>query len=178
MRAAISTLARNGATRWQPAHDADGEISGSEDAETTYRFAKRDLRLVVRRQKKSSGAQLSFDNLGGRRFFACITNAEATHSAVEIDHHHRLRGGAAEEAIHPLQSDVGMDHAPVQNFFGNCVWWLGSALSYNAARWLWVLALPEAFRTCRGKLLRTSFVNVVGKVVRRGRRLVLRLPAA
>jgi hypothetical protein len=53
-----------------------------------------------------------------------------------------------------------------------------SALSHNVARWLRVLALPEAFATCRGKRLRTSFLNVAAKVLRRGRRLFLRLPAA
>ena len=41
-----------------------------------------------------------------------------------------------------------MHHAPAQNFFGNWVWWLASALAYHVARWLRVLALPEAFRTC------------------------------
>lgn len=71
-----------------------------------------------------------------------------------------------------------MNHAPVQNLFGNLVWWLSSALAYNVARWLRVLALPESFATCRGKRLRTSFLNVPAKVVRRSRRIVLRLPAA
>ena len=95
-----------------------------------------------------------------------------------IEHHHRLRGGAAEEAIRQLKSDFGMSHAPVQNFFGNWVWWLASSLAYNVARWLRVMALPEVFGTCRGKRLRTSFLNVAAKVVRSGRRLLLRLPAA
>ncbi len=116
--------------------------------------------------------------MGGWRFFACITNAPASIGAVHIDHHHRLRGGTAEEAIRQLKSDFGMSHAPVQSFFGNWIWWLSAALAYNVARWLRVLALPESFATCRGKRLRTSFLNVPAKLVRRGRRLVLRLPAA
>jgi hypothetical protein len=41
-----------------------------------------------------------------------------------------------------------------------------------------VLALPEPFRTCRGKRLRTSFVNVPARVVRTSRRIYLRLPRA
>ena len=89
-----------------------------------------------------------------------------------------------ERRLNVLQSvvhskeDFGMNHAPVQNFFGNWVWWLASALSHNIARWMRVLALPESFATCRGKRLRTSFVNIAARVVRRSRRLVLRLPAA
>ena len=178
VRGAIAALAMDPETAWAPAKDVDGELSGSEVAETTYRFSGRDLRLVVRRQEKRAGEQLSFDDLGGWRFFACITNAPTSISAAQIDHHHRLRGGAAEEAIRQLKSDFAMNHAPVQSFFGNWVWWLASSLAYNVARWLRVLALPEAFATCRGKRLRTSFLNVAAKVVRSGRRLLLRLPAA
>ena len=74
IRKAIEALATNPKTVWTAALKADGELAGSEVAETTYRFAKRDLRLVVRRQRKATGEQLSFDDLGGWRFFAVITN--------------------------------------------------------------------------------------------------------
>jgi hypothetical protein len=77
-----------------------------------------------------------------------------------------------------LKSDFGMNHAPLQSFMANWLWWLAAALAYNVARWVRVLALPEVFHTCRGKRLRTSFFNVAAKVVRTGRRLVLRLPRA
>lgn len=179
VRKAIEDLATDPATTWTPALDATGEIAGAEVAETTYRFAKRDLRLIVRRQQKASGEQLSFDDLGGWRFFALVTNIPPMFGeATGIEHHHRLRGGAPEEAIRQLKWDFGMNHAPVQNFFGNWVWWLASALAYNVARWVRVLALPEAFSTCRGKRLRASFFNVPARVVRTGRRLYLRLARA
>jgi hypothetical protein len=77
--------------------------------------------------------------------------------AASLEHHHRLRGGAPEEAIRQLKEDFGLCHAPLENFFGNWCWWLASALSYNIARWVRVLAPPEAFRTCRGKRLRLYF---------------------
>ncbi|MGH9103059.1 MAG: IS1380 family transposase [Acidimicrobiales bacterium] len=179
VRRAIEALATDEKTTWTPAIDTEGELAGSEVAETTYRFAKRDLRLIVRRQRKAAGEQLAFDDLGGWRFFALVTNiAPIFASAVDVEHHHRLRGGAPEEAIRQLKWDFGMNHAPVQNFFGNWLWWHAAALAYNVARWLRVLALPEAFATCRGKRLRASFLNVAAKVVRTGRRTVLRLPRA
>ena len=179
VRRAIEQLATNPSTVWTDAKDADGELTGSEVAETTYRFAKRDLRLIVRRQRKATGEQLCFDDLGGFRFFALITNVPPIlATAVDVEHHHRLRGGAPEEAIRQLQHDFGMNHAPLQSFPANWLWWLASALAYNVARWVRVLALPEAFRTCRGKRLRTSFFNVPAKVVRSARRLHLRLPRA
>ena len=179
VRRAIEALAQDPATTWTPAKDPGNEILGAEVAETIYRFAGRDLRLIVRRQRKHSGEQLSFDDLGGFRFFALVTNMPPIFApAPTVEHHHRLRGGPPEEAIRQLTEDFGMNHAPVQNFFGNWVWWLASALAYNVARWVRVLALPEPFRTCRGKRLRTSFFNVPARVVRSARRLHLRLPRA
>ncbi len=179
VRRAIEALATDPTTTWVPAKEPGNEIIGSEVAETTYRFGKRDLRLIVRRQRKATGEQLSFDDLGGFRFFALITNMPSIFAtAVTVEHHHRLRGGPPEEAIRQLTEDFGMNHAPVQNFFGNWVWWLAATLAYNVARWVRVLALPEPFRTCRGKRLRTSFLNVPARVVRSARRLHLRLPRA
>ena len=179
VRKAIEALATDPKTVWVPATEADGELAGSEVAETIYRFAKRDLRLIVRRQRKATGEQLSFDDLGGWRFFAMITNIPPIFAtATDIEHHHRLRGGAPEEAIRQLKEDFGMNHAPLQSFHANWLWWLASALAYNVARWVRVLALPEPFRNCRGKRLRASFFNVPARVVRTGRRIYLRLPRA
>jgi len=179
VRRAIEALASDPATVWAPAKEVDGELAGAEVAETTYRFAKRNLRLIVRRQLKATGEQLSFDDLGGYRFFALITNVPPVFAtAVDVDRHHRLRGGPPEEAIRQLVHDFAMNHAPLQSFMANWLWWLASALAYNVARWVRVLALPEGFRTCRGKRLRASFFNVPARVVRSARRLHLRLPRA
>jgi len=175
---AIAALATDETTTWAPAIGAE-EAKASEVAETTLRFAGRDLRMIVRRQPTGTGDQLSFDDLDGWRFHAIITNiALAERTASEVEHHHRLRGGPPEEAIRQLKEDFGLCHAPLENFFGNWLWWHAAALAYNLARWVRVLALPEAFRTCRGKRLRMSFFNVAARVVRTGRRLVLRLPRA
>jgi len=178
VRAAIEGLAVDPATAWSPALGAE-DAKGSEVAETMFSFAGRDLRMIVRRQRTRAGEQLSLDDLDGWRFHAIITNIpHAFGSAADVEHHHRLRGGAPEEAIRQLKEDFGLCHAPLENFFGNWLWWHASALAYNVARWVRVLALPGAFRTCRGKRLRLSFFNVAARVVRSGRRLVLRLPRA
>jgi hypothetical protein len=175
---AIGALASDAATVWRPAVGAE-EAKASEVAETTLRFAGRDLRMIVRRQPTGAGDQLSFDDLDGWRFHAIITNiAPADGTAAEVEHHHRLRGGPPEEAIRQLKDDFGLGHAPLENFFGNWLWWHAAVLAYNVARWVRVLALPDAFHTCRGKRLRLSFFNVAARVVRTGRRLLLRLPRA
>jgi hypothetical protein len=178
VRRAIEAVATNPATTWTATLDATGELAGTEIAEAPYRFAKRDLRLIVRRQRKTVGEQLSLDDLGGWRFFALVTNAAPEVTAAHVDHHHRLRGGGPEEAIRQLTGDFAMNHAPLQAFTANWLWWLAAALAYNVARWVRVLALPADFRTCRGKRLRTSFFNVPARVVRSARRIHLRLPRA
>lgn len=176
--AAMHALALDPATEWKPALGCEQE-RGSEVAESDFDFAGRTLRLIVRRLPRRRGEQLSFDDLDGWHFRALITNIGAdAKSAVSVEHHHRLRGGVPEEAIRQLKEDFGLNHAPLENFFGNWLWWQASALAYNTARWLRVLALPAAFATCRGKRLRLAFLNVAARVVWSGRRLHLRLPRA
>jgi hypothetical protein len=178
IRKAIESLATDPETIWVRALGDEAD-KGSEIAEMPYRFAKKDLRLIVRRQPKEPGEQLSFDDLGGYRFQGVLTNIPPIFgSAADIEHHHRLRGGAPEEAIRQLKEDFGMNHAPLQNFYANWLWWLAATLAYNVARWVRVLALPKSFATCRGKRLRASFINVPARVVRSARRLCLRLPRA
>ena len=175
---AIYDLATSPHTTWRPAADAEADV-GSEIAETPFDFAGRVVRLIVRRQPRGRGAQLAFDDVDGWRFHAIITNVpKAFMSAVTVELHHRLRGGAPEEAIRQLKGDFGMNHAPVTGFFGNWLWWLAAALAYNVARWLRVLALPRSWHGCRGKRLRLGLLNVPARVVRTARRMHLRLPAA
>lgn len=176
--AAIHALARDPQTTWRPAKGAEAE-AGSEIAECPFDFAGRHLRLIVRRQPRAVEEHLSLDDLDGYRFHAIITNIPPyLGDAVDVEAHHRLRGGGPEEAIRQMKGDFGLCHAPVANFFGNWLWWHASALAYNVARWIKVLGLPEAFRTCRGKRLRLAFFNVAAKVVSHGRRLYLRLGRA
>ena len=176
--AAIHQLALDPKTLWVKAEGAELE-KASEIAECDFEFAGRQLRMIVRRQPVPAGEQLTLDDVDGWRFHAIITNIPGWLARAEaVEHHHRLRGGGPEEALRQLKGDFGLNHAPVRNFFGNWLWWHAAALAHNTARWVRMLALPESFRTCRGKRLRLSFFNVAAKVVRHGRRLLLRLPRA
>lgn len=99
--------------------------------------------MIGRRQPTGAGDHLSFDDLDGWRFHAIVTNvAPAAGTAAEVEHHHRPRGGPPEEAIRQLKDNFGLGHAPVENFFGNWLWWHAAALAYNVGRWARALALP------------------------------------
>ena len=77
-----------------------------------------------------------------------------------------------------MKNDFGMNHAPVQPFFGNWLYWQAVALAHNVGLWLRTLALPTTYRRARGKRLRLGFLNVAARLVRHGRRLHLRFGAA
>jgi Transposase DDE domain group 1 len=176
--AVVHALAADPDTVWAAALGAETD-KGSEIAETSATLLGRTLRLIVRRQPRRAGDQLAFDDLDGWRLHAIITNVDAERmSAAEVEAHHRLRGGVPEDTIRALKNDFGMIHAPVQSFFGNWLYWQAAALAHNVALWLRTLALPRAFRRARGKRLRLSFLNVAARIVRHGRRLHLRFPAA
>jgi Transposase DDE domain group 1 len=182
VRTAVTALATDPATVWRPALNAEAD-KGSEIAETTVEFAgrrrstRRLLRLIVRRQPTRSGEQLSLDDVDGYRFHAVVTNLPPLFAPAEmVEAHHRLRGGVPEDTIRKLKEDFGLNHAPLENFFGNWLWWHAAALAHNVARWLETLALPREFRRCRGKRLRLAFFNLAARVVTHARQLWLRLP--
>jgi hypothetical protein len=181
VRAAVRNLAADPATVWVPALNAEAD-KGSEIAETmieigTTKRDRRTLRLIVRRQPARGGDQLSFDDVDGWRFHAIVTNIPGWLGPADmIEAHHRRRGGIPEDTIRQLKEDFGLDHAPLENFFGNWLWWHAVALAHNTARWIETLALPRQFRRCRGKRLRLAFFNVAARVVTHARQLWLRLP--
>ena len=181
VQAAVAALATTPDTVWVPALGAETG-KGSQIAETTIVFGghnrndqQRTLRLIVRRQPTRAGQQLSFDDLDGWRFHSIITNN--THLAADaVEAHHRLRGGIPEDTIRQLKEDFGLNHAPVQNFSGNWLWWHATALAHNTARWIRTLALPPEFRRARGKRLRIAFFNIAARIVHHARRIHLRIP--
>lgn len=168
---AIHDLATDPEAVWEHA-EGDESDRGSQVASTTFAFAGRTVRLIVRRQPIDPGAQLSFDDFDAFRYRAIITNIpHVLGSAASVEAHHRLRGGIPEAAMKELKHDFGFAHAPLESFFGNWGWWQACALAYNCSLWLQTLALPKTFRRARGKRLRLHVLNVPARVTTSGRRL-------
>jgi hypothetical protein len=174
----IHALATDPDSAWVTALGRETD-AGSQIAETTTFLLGRELRLIVRRQPKAAGEQLAIDDLDGWRLHAIITNIGPEQmSAAEVEAHHRLRGGIPEDTIRTLKNDFGMNHAPVQPFFGNWLYWQAVALAHNVGLWLRTLVLPTDYRRARGKRLRLGFLNVAARLIRHGRRLHLRFGVA
>lgn len=173
---AIERLATDPATKWKKAKGHEKRL-GSRIAETTIEFAGQQTRLVVRRQRAGvdGDAQLSLDDVDGWRFHAIITNIPPRmRNAVNIEAHHRLRGGIPEDAIRGLKEGFGFNHAPLSDFFGNWLWEQACAAAYNTSVWLRRLALPDTWQRIRTKRLRLTLFNVPARIGTHARRVQLR----
>ncbi len=176
VRAAIEAVAVDDDTVWVAAAGHEGQV-GSQVCDTTLAGLGRDLRLIVRRQPAGADgdAQLSLDDVDGWRFHAIITNIDPdVRSAVDIEAHHRNRGGIPEDAIRQLKNHFGFNHAPLAAFQANALWQQACLAAYNIALWLRHHALPDAFTRVRGKRLRLAFLNVAARIGHHGRRLQLK----
>src|SRR3546814_14950668 len=103
---------------WTPALGAEA-ARGSEIAETTIEigghkgWARRVLRLIVRRQRTTTGDQLSLDDLDGWRFHSIVTNLPALFPPAEmLKAHHRLRGWFPHNTNPHLKEHFGQIHSP------------------------------------------------------------------
>lgn len=136
----------------------------AEIAETTYGGR----RLIVRRVRELSDQQ---QLLPGWRHHPFITNR--TEAIEEVEAHHR-RHAVVELAIRDLKAGA-LAHFPSGNFSANSAWTQLAAIAHNLARWSQIIGTPGAslrmLETFQRRLLR-----IPGRLVRTGRRLILRLP--
>lgn len=136
----------------------------AEIAESTYGGR----RLIVRRVRELSDQQ---ELLPGWRHHPFITNR--TEAIEEVEAHHR-RHAVVELAIRDLKAGA-LAHFPSGNFSANSAWTQLAAIAHNLARWSQIIGTPGAslrmLETFQRRLLR-----IPGRLVRTGRRLILRLP--
>ena len=178
--AAIEAVATDDDTDWRPARGHEGRL-GSQVCETTLDTCVHSLRLVVRRQPVGADgdAQLSFDDVDGWRFHAILTNIPTDQrDAVEVEAHHRNRGGIPEDAIRRLKNHFGFNHAPLGAFQANALWQQVCIAAYNIGLWLQTHTLPDEFTRARGKRLRLAFLNVAARLGHHAGRVQLKFARA
>jgi len=178
--AAIEQVATDPTTVWVAAKGHEGRL-GSQVCETTLDTCGHTLRLVVRRQPVGADgdAQLSFDDVDGWRFHAILTNIDrGVRDAVEVEAHHRNRGGIPEDAMRRLKNHFGFNHAPLGKFQANALWQQVCIAAYNIGLWLQTHTLPEQFARARGKRLRLAFLNVPARLGHHAGQLQLKFARA
>lgn len=135
------------------------------------RFCRRYLGVrVLSRQRDLLGFEVE-------KYFAVVTNREG--EGGELIGWHREKCGTVEHTHHVLKNELSAGCFPSSDKFGaNAAWFRMNVLLYNLLSFLKRAVLPGEFLTARPKRLRFVLFNVVGKVVRHAREMVLRLGSA
>jgi len=162
---------------WTPAYNADAQPrDGAWVVEVT---ALTDLtswpagtRLVLRKERPHPGAQLRITDVDGNRITGFLTNTPGGQLAdLELRHRRHAR---VEDRIR-CGKDTGLRNLPFHDFTQNQVWLEICALAADLIAWTQRLALTGTHRIAEPKRLRLRIFGVAGRLVRSGRRRVLKI---
>ncbi len=160
---------------WVSCRDKEAEV-----AEFGYRL--RDggpfRRYIVKRVEIPPGTQASLWE-GGYRYWVFVTNDHLTDAAT-LEAEHRQKA-VVETGMAELKSNFGLHAFRKHGFMANWAWLLVVCLGHNLCCWAQHLGALGGGRNdgeLRAKRLRYRYLHVPAMLVRSGRRLTLRLPAA
>jgi hypothetical protein len=133
-------------------------------------------RLIVRRIRieEQHGQAPLFAHY---RYRLVLTNLPATHTPRQIIDVAYQRCDQ-ENVIAQFGSGIAGWRMPVAEFQGNAAWLQIARLAWNLGKWIAQLALPAEVVRWEWKRFRRHFVYIAAKVVRLGRRIVVRLDGA
>ncbi|MGH2687963.1 MAG: IS1380 family transposase [Actinomycetota bacterium] len=162
---------------WTPAIDQACELrEGAECAEVTHLL---DLsswpvgtRAICRREDPHPGAHLTFTDQGGHRFQVFITDSDDPDLAYLEARH---RGHARVEDRIRCAKDTGLANLPFGAFAANRAWLTLVLMAQDLVAWVQRLCLDGELAKAEPKRLRYALWHVAGRIVRTGRRTVLRL---
>jgi Transposase DDE domain group 1 len=165
---------------WEPAYDVGSQVRpGAWVAELTSLL---DLSgwpagmrvMIVRKERPHPGAQLRFTDIDGHRFTCFATDAKQGQLAdLELRHRRRAR---CEDRIRNAKDTV-LRNLPPHSSAQNQIWCELAAMASELLAWMQMLALDGPARAWEPKRLRLRLFSAVGRLVRGGRWLRLRLAA-
>lgn len=177
----VEALSKVPRQAWRAALDGDGSPrEGAQVAEltrylpATLRGWPAGMRVIARRERPHPGAQLRLTDDNGWRITCFATNTRGWSIAdLEVRHRQRAR---AEDRIRNLK-DTGLTNLPFHGFAQNQIWLEITMLAADLLVWTQVLAFAgQPARSWEPKRLRLRILAVAGRIVRSGRRRLLRLP--
>lgn len=133
----------------------------------------RPFRFIAIRKK---GEQRTlFGGTEGRFYLAIATNLwDAT--PEQAWNWHREKCGTIEHVHDVLKNELAAGVMPCGRFQANAAWFRLNILAYNILSMLKSLGLPQRMGALRPASLRFRLLNVAGRIIEHGRRLILRLP--
>ncbi|MFI1586176.1 IS1380 family transposase [Embleya sp. NPDC020630] len=163
---------------WTPACDADGlPREGAWVAEVTDMLDltawPRGMRVIVRKERPHPGAQLRITDVDGNRRVCFVTNT-AGGQLADLEPRHRRRA-RAEDRIRRARA-TGLRNLPLHGLAQNRVWCELVALACELVAWKQMLALTGEARRWEIRKLRFRLFGTAARLVRTGRRIIVRLP--
>lgn len=167
-------------TAWTPAYNADGRPrDGAWVAEVTELATltawPEGTRLILRKERPHPGAQLRITDTDGHRVTGFLTNTPGGQLA-ELELRHR-RHARVEDRIRAAK-DTGLRNLPFHDAAQNRVWLEICALAADLIAWTQRLALTGWARVAEPKRLRLRLFSVAGRLVRTGRRRLVKIPCS
>jgi len=192
LRAAIKAVPE---ADWQPLYRTVGDQRYLTDQEFTevcyvpswaghskkradYRFIA--IREPLREPALGDEEQLpfpteAFADKGRFKLFGIVTNR--TLPGERLIWWLRERCGKSEEVHAVMKSDLAGGRMPSGRFGANAAWWTIMILAQNLNAVMKRLVLGPAWVTKRLKALRFALINLPARIIRHGRRLIIRLAA-
>ncbi len=129
-------------------------------------------RAICRRERPHPGAQLTFTDAAGFRFQVFITDQQdADIAKLEARH----RGHARVENRIRCAKDTGRENLPFHDFLPNCVWLELILAAQDLITFFQRLCPRSQAQAWEPKTLRYRLLHTAARLVRSGRRLILRL---
>jgi len=149
----------------------DGHI-----AETVHSMnrTKKAFRLIVIRRPAQMDL-LTGQEKASERYTVIASNRSET--AQETVVWYNRRGDCSENRIKELKLGFGMERMPCGDFGANAMFFRLGTIAYNLFVLFKASALSEGWRHMQIQTLRWRLYHVAGKVVRHGRRLILKVSA-
>ena len=156
---------------WRPYRSEDGLMTDRELSETihTTNRGTSAFRLIVLRWKDRQ-ADLFRDSY----HYHCIATGMIEESAQEVVWRYNKRA-QIENHIKEIKSGFGMDRMPSGEFLANAVHFAIGVMTYNLFIAQRLFVMPEPWRTKTIKTLRWLLLEVAGRVVHHGRRVILKV---
>lgn len=171
--AAIGAVPNDG---WHRAVDGEGEPRHrGEVAELDVSLPgwPAGTRAICRREKPHPGAQLRLWDTDAFRHQVTLTNSAGDILELEL---RQRRHARVENAIKALR-DTGLDRMPFRSFASNQAWLEVVLAAVDLLAWLRTVALDGELARAEPKALRYRLLHAAARLVRRGRQVLLRLPA-
>jgi hypothetical protein len=156
---------------WRAFRTEDGIMTDREVSETVHTTSKGKsaFRLIVVRWKDRQG-----DLFGDSYHYQCIATGMIDESAEQVVWRYNQRAHI-ENHIKEIRRGFGMDRMPCGEFLANSVHFAIGIMTYNLFIAQRLLIMPEFWRTKTIKSLRWLLIEVAGRVVHHGRRVVLKV---